>query len=175
MPEQEEAFVPEEAQNEPRDLEAHFRNMQFDAAEVDKAMHDLALPTGGYTTTAGMVLSTSEFEDRAYAQIWGEVQGMIDIEGKLTEVKGRVGYRLSPERRNGTKWVDGVNTGEDSGKPDSASKLYAMAAKLFIKTYQQEPATPMDVFEFLRDYAHRVRLMATEDGRNIVLSISALR
>lgn len=156
------------------DADAYFDSVKFDSDEVDAAAKKLALPAGTYTTDGTMTVTASkDLSGRMVVQLWGLVS-MVDQNGK--DQSGFIGYRMSNEMRNGTKWVDGENTGEDSGKPDSPSKLYIQASKMY-KAYHDDcaPDTPGELFRFMAGLSHRVRLMNTDDGRNIVVNLSAIR
>mgnify|MGYP001601854947 FL=1 len=96
-----------------------------------------------------------------------------------TVVKGQFGFGVSPVRAN--KLKDGVDTGE----PDNASKLWAMAVETYKAVYKQV-GTIGDVVKLIQNYPVVIRVIqvgvATDrnpepDGEpgNIVMAISPVR
>lgn len=144
----------------------------------------MALPAGTYTVIPPMTTTRFRAEDGSETvKLWGKVEGVDPETGK--EVKGSASYtlghfirngngELSWEPKNGFVYENNERTDKDSGKPDSASKNYTMAAKVFKAAYGAEPNSPGEVVVFLRDYAHRLRL-GNYEGRNNVFAISALK
>ena len=147
-------------------------NITVDAEALKDAETRMALPTGTYVTIPPMVTTRFRSEEgRDTIKLWGKVLG-ADESGK--EIKGSASFSVGWEPRNGVLFKDGVNTGEDSGKPDAATKNYIQAKRAFKVAYGQEANNPGEVVHFLRDYAVRLRL-ANFDGVNRVLAISALK
>ena len=164
-------LVETEPEQVSQDLDDLF-SITVDAEALKDAETRMALPTGPYVTIPPMVTTRFRSEDgRDTIKLWGKIVG-ADESGK--EIKGSASFSVGWEPRNGVLFKDGVNTGEDSGKPDSATKNYIQAKRAFKVAYGQEANNPGEVVHFLRDYAVRLRLINIE-GKNIVVAISALK
>ena len=139
--------------------------IQTDQEALKKAEHDLLLPEGTYTTTPPFTVDLKrDKRGRPYAKFWGEVT--------MGDVRGKTGFSISWVRKNKSIWVDGQDTGEDSGKPDMLHKNFILASKAFKKAYEFEADSPAKVVEFLRDFQYRLRIIQTQSAENMVVAIT---
>lgn len=152
-------------------------NRHVDHEQLKAAERSLALSQGNYNTDPDgfkVVVKKNEKINREYAMCSTAVS-RTDENGK--ELKGKINYFLSWDPRNSTIWVDGVNTGEDSGKADSMTKLYIQAEKAYFKALGDEAKTepsPGDVISFLSNFTHRLYITLNQNtAENRVSSISA--
>lgn len=141
-------------------------NEQVNEDEVKKGLQDIALPNGSYSTV--IPFNPKRIVDKAHptrkiVYFWGGIE--------LADVKGKIGFRLSPERFNKLD----RDTGVDTGKPDMSYKLYLMAVKAYKVAYNANPSSFGDVLAYLRDYSTKLRVIQTGDGENMVVSINAVR
>lgn len=147
---------------------------QVNDQEVKKMESELLLPAGTYLTVPG-AFKKKDFIDeengnRRIASFFGSII-MTDPEtGK--EVKGARGYRISPDRRNKIVEEDGKQV--DTGKPDFKSALYVQAVKAYTVAYGEAPNKVVDVFTYLTEFPHRVRVIKTKDNSNLIVAISAV-
>ena len=155
--------------------------VDLDAAE--KAEADQLLPAGTYQTVPVLSLFPYEVQKgpntgRRGFRYFGEVVSRkpISRNGGAPEIaEGRIGFRISPERRD-----------KDDGTPDLQTRLWANAIRAYTQAVGSKPATNRDVAEFLKNYPVGMRLgqigVATEsnpepDGEpgNLVFSIFPIR
>ena len=164
--------------------------LQVSEEEIKQVEKDSILPVGTYTTIPeGKPAWTAKVEQkdgRISARLFGKV--LLQVEGK-EDVAGAIGYALSSQRRNKIETlkdeVTGVEIGKrDTGKPDHRSKLFAQAVKAYTVAYGEAPTdvnnegtpfiSPGKVITYLIEHPHRVRIIQTQDGSNIVMAISAV-
>jgi len=124
-------------------------------------LKDSALPTGTYTTEIppSRLSVTKDKNNRLMVSgFWKVTMG---------DVKGAIGFRFSPERRNK---IDG-NTGEDTGKPDTAFKNYTQAFNAYTRVYGEKPTSVGAIATYLRDYPVKFRIVTLSSGENWVAAI----
>ena len=152
-------------------------NQGINRDEVKKAERDLLLPAATYTTIPPLQLKLSQNDEgRPFARFFGLIQATVNDQ----EIRTNIGFSLSWER------MDRVDreTGESTGKPDNAYKLFTQAVGAYKKAYGEAAGSHGDVVKYLRDYPIRVRVIQigvpTErnpnpDGEpgNMVVAVSA--
>ena len=135
----------------------------IDKDELAQAQADLLLAKGSYVTVGPRTLSFNEEEDKysgrpagSVARLFGEVVFRArekEVQaGLATEVgqeiaRGRVGFSVSPKRVNAKD-----REGKDTGRPDRAFKLWMQANTAYKQAFGQDPASKVEVLNFLRDY-----------------------
>jgi hypothetical protein len=140
-----------------------------DAAAAKKTEEDALLPSGTYTTTPPLTAAPGRTKDgREYVRLFGSIV--------LGEKTSKLGYSLSWQRRNQRD-----KEGNDLGKPDNMSLLWANAVTAYKKVYAQEPESIGQVIAYLRDYPHRLVVGRIGTGPNangspgnMVFSLSAI-
>lgn len=139
---------------------------RVDQEKLKAAERDLALPVGTYTTVPPFNPTTElDKEGRKQVAFWGEV--VTVEEGSGREIRGKTGFRLSWVR------VNKVDENKiDTGKPDHKHKLYIQAHRTFCEASGNEAGTPAEVVDFLKNYQVRLRLIRTDDAKNIVVAIT---
>jgi len=153
-----------------------------DVEAIKAAEKAMSLPKGNYTTVPPLKLTIKPGKTgRKFTVLSGEVFSFNEATGK--ETRGRTSYFVSWIPRNSHIWADGVDTGEDSGKPDGMTKLYIQAQKAYLKAFGESavinPETGLpgltDIIAFLRDFEHRLYIAEGRDGQDSrVVSISAV-
>jgi len=156
-------------------------NEHVDVEAIKAAEKAMSLPKGTYTTVPQLKLTIKPGKtSRKFAVLSGEVFNFNEATGK--ETRGRTSYFVSWIPKNSNIWKDGGDTGEDSGKPDSMTKLYIQAQKAYLKSFGEsalvdETGLPnvKDIISFLQDFEHRVYIAEGRDGQDSrVVSISAV-
>lgn len=146
---------------------------EVDEDAVHKAEQGMLLETGTWITVPPWKMAITDKDGRVFVRLHGSIL--------LGDKKGYISYRLSDQIVNR---VDGE--GQDTGKPDRASQNYVMARNAFKVAYGEAPRSLGQIVEYLRDYAHKVRVIQigvpTEsnpnpDGEpgNMVVAISPVR
>lgn len=139
-------------------------NEQVDQQQVDEAARKMLLPVGTYTTEPPFTPTIKKDKNgRLGIRFWGTV--------RLGDVQGKIGYALSHVYKNAVDW----ETGEPIEKPDRAYKNYVQASKAYKVAHGQGASNVGEVVAYLRDYPHRLRVIQTSDGENMVVAISAIR
>jgi len=158
-------------------------SMQVSEEEVKQTEKDSILPIGTYTTTPEFRVTVGNKNGRRFARLFGKIT--LAQEGK-EDIKGAIGYPLSWDRRNKIIKVTDDETGavteKDSGKPDYLSKNFVQAVKAYTVAHGEAPLDEKDptkinpglVVAYLRDYAHRLRVIQTQNNENMVVAISAI-
>ena len=137
---------------------------QVNQEQVDEAARKMLLPVGTYTTEPPFTPTIRKDKTgRLGVRFWGTVV--------LGDTKGKIGYALSSIYKAAVDW----ETGEVTEKPDRAYKNYVQAAKAYKIAHGQEASNVGEIVAYLRDYPHRVRIIQTSDGENMVVAISAIR
>lgn len=166
-----------------------YLNAADDAVQAGQTEKDLLAPAGTYTTMPGQsftwtpkVKEDEPNKGRFSVRYFGParmVKTVVDKEtgeSKEVAVEARFGFGLSHVRVNK----------KDSHEPDLQHKLFIRARRAYIEAYGSEPETNKDVYEYVRDYPTKLRVIQvgvpTErnpnpDGEpgNIVLDISPVR
>lgn len=131
---------------------------------LEEAEQAMMLPEATYTTVPALTLTPRQNDaGRRYGRFYGKVVGEKD---------GSVGFNISATFKN--KFKDG----QDQGTPDLQSRLFTQA----VRTYETATGEKYDgskearkaVFEFIRDFPVRLRLIRGTDSP-IVVSISPVR
>ncbi len=156
---------------------------QIDDQEVKQIESELLLPEGWYTTVPGPFKRRDELDDRSnnrpVAAFFGRIvkydnethaNTLDPATGK--EIFGSQGYRISTARRNKITEENGVKV--DTGKPDFKSNLYVQAIAAYTAAYDERPTEKKQVIDFLTDFPHQVRVVKTQDSRNMIVSIRAV-
>ena len=159
-------------------------DQSVDQDAVDKVEADSLLPGGSYRSVPVLSATPSTTKTGPNAgrrgfRLYGSFTSqkpLIREEGLPAHiVTGRLGFGLSPERRN-----------KPDGQPDLQTKLWAQAVRTFIQAAGYKPETNRDVVKFLQDYPFGIRLgqvgvptesNPTPDGEpdNMVFSLFHLR
>lgn len=137
-----------------------------DTAAVEQGNKDLLLKAGTWTTVPAWRVKVSKNEkDKDRVIIF--LSGKVSLEG---EKDGNSSYRISPERRNKVDFDTKVPT----DKPDRAYVNYLQAHKAYKTATTRDPVNVGEVIQYLRDFPHRLRIMQTPSGENMVVAISAV-
>ena len=127
-----------------------------DMDAVEKSESDSLLPNGGYQTIP--VLAVTPYQTRSGPnkgrigfRLYGEVvsrKPLVRVDGEAPQiVTGRLGFRVSPERRN-----------REDGTPDTQFKLWTNSVRAFIVAAGYKPQTNREVIEYLRNYPVGLRV-----------------
>lgn len=138
---------------------------QVDAEAVKQAERELLLKAGTWTTLPPVGVKV--YKDKTGRRM-ASFFAKIKLEG---EKNGAIGFRASPDRRNAIDFHTKVET----DKPDRAFKNYLMASRAFRVAHQRDAESAAEVFNFVRDYETRLRIMQTEGLENMVVAISGIR
>lgn len=166
------------------DLESLFRDEVVNSEAVDKAIRESGAPAGTYTTNPDEYPLNVFVEEREEKDADGAVTGkrrQITLTGLVfatiagRDEKARVRIRISPDVRQAKVYEGDQWTGEYLNKPDSQTKLYAQAVKVYQATVKETPKTVVALVEWLKENPFRVRTMVGRDGEPVVLAISPLR
>lgn len=84
------------------------------------------------------------------------LQGIAVFKGG--ESKARIRVKLSPDTREGKVYVDGQDTGESTGKPDSKSLRWAEAVRAYQQTFKENPKREANVVEYLKTSPIKFRM-----------------
>jgi hypothetical protein len=158
-----------------------------DAAATAQTEKDMLPPVGSYVTVPALTMTYKIADQganagRFTARFFGEARQSKKVVDKETgnekelSVSARFGFGLSHVRVN---WPD-------SNEPDTNTKLYIQARRAYVEAYGNEPETPRNVYEFVRDYPVVLRVIhkgiPTEknpdpkgEPRADVIAISAVR
>jgi hypothetical protein len=137
---------------------------QVNQEQVDEAARKMLLPVGTYTTEPPFTPTVKKDKNgRLGVRFWGTAV--------LGDVKGKIGYGLSHIYKPAVDW----ETGEVTEKPDRAYKNYVQASKAYKIAHGQEASNVGEIVAYLRDYPHKLRVIQTSDGENMVVVISAVR
>ena len=159
------------------DLESLFQDEVINAEQVNQTIRDSGAPAGTYQSNPEEYPLQAYPKERELKDVEGQVVGKrrsIDIVGLFTmkDTKTRIRFTISPDYGKRKVYVDESWTGEYLDKPDSQSKLYAMAVKTYEATRNEMPKTVPALVEFLTETPFRVRTMQGRDGEPVVLAIS---
>jgi len=166
------------------DLEMLFRDEVVNSEAVDKAIRESGSPAGTYTTNPEEYPLNVFVEEREEKDADGKVTGkrrQITLTGLVfatiagRDEKARVRIRISPDVRQAKEYDADTWTGGYLNKPDSQTKLFAMAAKVYEATVKDKPKSVVALVEFLKENPFRVRTMVGRDGEPVVLAISPTR
>ena len=153
-------------------------NRSYDAeqAQADKdTQTELLLEAGTYRTLPALTLTPRQ-SDRVKVMDKGVERGRLEfryfaqVQHEQTNAKGGIGFTISPDK-----------VMNKNGRPDSTSQKWTQAVSAFRAAFGREPATLMEVAEYLRDYPVRLRVTRLEgneqfpDPSNFVQTISPVR
>lgn len=167
----------EDEQNAP-DLESLFQDEVINAEQVNQIIRDSGAPAGTYQSDPDEYPLNAYPKEREEKDLDGNVIGKrrsIDIVGLFTmkDTTTRIRFTISPDYRQKKVYVNDEWTGEYLEKPDSQSKLYAMAVKAYETTVKEMPKGVMQLVEWLTSNQFRVRTMIGRDGDPVVLNVTA--
>jgi hypothetical protein len=171
----------DEQETQPVDLESLFQDEVVNSEQVNQTIRDSGAPAGTYTSDPEAYPLSVFPEVREEKGVNGDVTGQrkcATIMGLFTgtfegkEVRTRIRIRLSPDYRRAKVYEGDQWTGEFQNRPDSQSKLYAQAVKVYEAKVKETPKNVLQVIEFLRENPFRVRTMVGRDGEPVVLAIS---
>lgn len=133
-----------------------------DKDALQQGAADMLMPKGSYVGVGPRTLQFNEETHRtgrpagAVARFYGEVVFRArekDVAAGLAKEagqeigRGRVGFDVSPLRVNAKD-----QQGKDLGKPDRIFRLWMQGNTAYKQAFQQEPASKVEVLNFLRDY-----------------------
>lgn len=171
-------------------------NEQVDTAAVAKREEEALLPEATYATVPALRCTAQRVKHSAFGdpaaggkgrrivRYFGEVKAQVKKqtpEGEVvTEVKGFLGFDISPDAAVVSETNQQGQPNRNAGKPDGLTKRWDMAVRAYQTASGAKPQTEAEVITFIRDYSVNIRLgrFAPEDGsepKNIVYAITAPR
>ena len=165
----------------PPDMESLFQDEVINAEQVNQTIRDSGAPAGTYQSQPEEYPLNAYPKVRELKDVEGAVIGTrrsIDVVGLFVgrfegeDVKTRIRFTISPDAGKRKVYEGDQWTGEFMEKPDSQSKLYAMAVKTYEATVKEMPKTVPALVEWMKESTFKVRTMVGRDGEPVVLAIS---
>ena len=162
------------------DLESMFQDEVINAEQVNQTIKDSGAPAGTYQSDPDEYPLRAFPMEREEKDLEGQVTGKrrsINITGlfRMKETTTRIRFTISPDYRQKKVYEGDQWTGEHLEKPDSQSKLYAQAVKVYEATRKELPKSIPALVEFLIESPIAVRTMVGRDGEPVVLNVLAPR
>ncbi len=162
------------------DIDTLFQDEVINAEQVNQTIRDSGAPAGTYTSNPEEYPLNAYVKERELKDVEGAVIGKrrsIDIVGlfQMKDTKTRIRFTISPDYGKRKVYEGDQWTGEYLDKPDSQSKLFAQAVKVYEAARKELPKGVPQLVEFLREESFSVRTMVGRDGEPVVLNVLARR